>query len=113
MEKRRESDEDIVKSVRRASTPHAREMQVAAAAYDLAEKRILEGTASDTLIREFIKIGSPKEQIEREILEKQRDMIVAKTEALQSARRVDEMYSEALTAFRSYHGDGDDNENIF
>ena len=59
------SDTEVVQMVSKASTPGARESQVIAKAYDLAERRIMEGTASDTLIREFIKLGSPKEQIEQ------------------------------------------------
>lgn len=113
MAKKRESDTQILNTVRKASTPDARQMQLVASAYDLAEQRILDGTASDTLLREFIKIGSPKEKIEREILERQRDLITAKTEALNAQRKVDELYSEALSAFRSYHGDDDDGQDIF
>ena len=107
------SDSEVGPILSRASTPDAREAQVIAKAYDLAEKRILEGTASDTLVREFIKLGSPKEQIERDILERQRDLITAKTEALRAQKRVDELYSDALSAFKSYHGDGEDGSDVF
>lgn len=102
------TDQQVINNIRKGSTPNAREAQLVAAAYNLAEQRILDGTASDTLLREFIKSGSPKEQIEREILERQRDLITAKTEALQAQKRVDELYSEALAAFKSYHGDTDE-----
>lgn len=108
MATKRIGDEEVIRSIRKASTPSARENQIVAAAYDLAEQRILDGTASDTLLREFVKLGSPKEQIEREILERQRDLITAKTEALQAQKSVDELYKEALSAFKSYHGDDDD-----
>ena len=49
-----------------------------------------------------------KERIEKEILEKQKDLIVAKTESLQSAKRIEELYSEALDAMRIYSGQGGD-----
>lgn len=107
MATKRITDEEVIRTVRKASTPAARENQIVAAAYDLAEQRILDGTASDTLLREFVKLGSPKEQIEREILERQRDLITAKTEALQAQKSVDELYKEALSAFKSYHGEDD------
>lgn len=107
------SDREAATRVSRASTPGARETQLIAAAYDLAEQRILDGTASDTLLREFVKLGSPKEQTEREILERQRDLITAKTEALKAQKRVDELYSDALSAFKNYHGDGDDGSDVF
>ncbi len=108
MATKRITDAEVIRNVRKASTPSARENQIIAAAYDLAEQRILDGSASDTLLREFVKLGSPKEQIERDILERQRDLITAKTEALQAQKSVDELYKEALSAFKSYHGENDD-----
>lgn len=108
MATKRITDAEVIRNVRKASTPSARENQIIAAAYDLAEQRILDGSASDTLLREFVKLGSPKEQIERDILERQRDLITAKTEALRAQKSVDELYKEALSAFKSYHGENDD-----
>ena len=35
-------------------------------------------------------------------------MITAKTESLQSAKRVEELYSDAMNAFRKYSGNGGD-----
>ena len=56
-------------------------------------------------------IASPKERLEREILEKQRDMLVAKTEALKSEKRIEELYANALDAMRLYSGDQSHGEN--
>lgn len=92
------------RKIRPATTPEAREDQVIAAAYDLAEKQILEGTASSQVITHFLKLGSRKERIEQEILERQKELITAKTEALQSQKRVEELYADALSAMRSYQG---------
>lgn len=89
-----------------ATTPEARENQVIAAAYDLAEKQILEGTASSQVISHFLKLGSSKERIEKKILEKELDLIEAKTDAIKSAKRVEELYSNALDAMRTYSGRG-------
>lgn len=79
-------------------------------AIDLAEKQLMEGTASSQVITHYLKLGSTKERIEKEILEKQKDLIEAKTQSLQSAKRIEELYANALSAFRSYRGDGDDDE---
>ena len=73
----------------------------------LAERQLMEGTASSQVITHYLKLGSTKERIEKEILEKQKDLIEAKTQSLQSAKRIEEMYSEAMKAFRSYSGQGD------
>ena len=41
------------------------------------------------------------------ILEQQAELMAAKTEALQSQKRVEELYAEALKAMREYNGHGD------
>lgn len=92
------------RKIRPAITPEARENQMIALAVDLAEKQLLEGTASSQVITHYLKLGSTKEKIEKEILEKQKELIEAKTESLQSAKRVEELYLNALSAMKSYSG---------
>ena len=87
-----------------ATTPEARENQMISAAIDLAERQLMNGTASSQVITHFLKLGSTKERLEKEILEKQKDLITAKTESIQSAKRVEELYINALNAMRSYTG---------
>lgn len=91
-----------------ALTPEARESQLIALATDLAEKQLLEGTASSQVITHYLKLGSTKEKLEKQILEKQRDLLSEKTETLKSARRVEELYSKALDSMRLYSGVQDD-----
>ena len=98
------------KRIRPALTPESREDQLVALAINLAEKQLLEGTASAQVISHFLKIGSTKERIEKEILEEQKDLIKAKTEALKSEKRVEELYEEALNAMRRYSGQMVDEE---
>ena len=69
---------------RAASTPEAREQQLIALAVDLAEKQLIEGTASSQVISHFLKLGSIRAQIEKELLEKQRDLAAAKAESIKS-----------------------------
>ena len=95
-------------SLSAAMTPFARENQLINAAYDLAEKRIREGTASDTMLTHFLKMGSQKERIEMAILERQKELVTAKTEALQSAKRTEELFDQAIKAMRRYSGEDDD-----
>ena len=90
--------------MRPAITPEARENQMIALAVDLAEKQRIEGTASSQVITHYLKLATTKEKIEREILEKQKELIVAKTENLQSAKRIEELYSNALNAMQNYSG---------
>lgn len=92
------------RKIRPATTPEARENQLIAMATNLAEKQILEGTASSQIITHYLKLGSTKERLEKEILEKQKDLITAKTEALQSQKRLEELYANAIAAMRRYNG---------
>lgn len=92
------------KRIRPATTPEARENQLISLAVDLAERQLLEGTASSQVITHYLKLGTTKEKIEREILEKQKELIEAKTQNLQSAQRIEELYTNALNAMRSYGG---------
>ena len=92
--------------MRPALTPEARENQLISLATDLVEKRLREGTASSQETTHFLKLATTKARLEKEILEKQKDLITAKTEALQSSKRVEELYEDAINAMRRYSGQG-------
>ena len=77
-----------------------------ALANDLAEQQLRDGTASSQVITHFLKLGSSKERLEKEILEQQKELMAAKTEAIQSAKRIEELYAKAMTAMRDYSGIG-------
>ncbi len=99
------------KDIRPALTPEARENQLISLAVDLAEKQLQEGTASSQVITHYLKLATTREKTEREILEKQKELISAKTEALKSAKHVEELYAEAIKAMRSYGGHDDVDED--
>ena len=75
-----------------------------ALAVDLAEEQLREGTASSQVITHYLKLGTTKERIEREKLEKEVELLKAKTESLQSAKNMEELYANALKAMREYSG---------
>ena len=98
---------------RPALTPEARENQLISLAVDLVEQRLIDGTASSQETTHFLKLGSIKNRLEMEKLEEENRLLKAKTESIQSQKRVEELYAEALNAMRSYAGqvgDNDDNE---
>ena len=64
-----------------ADSPEARENQLIAAAVNLAEKQLIEGTASPSVITHYLKMASRKEQLEREKLERENEVLRAKAEA--------------------------------
>lgn len=100
------------KRIRPALSPEARENQLISLAVDLVEKRLSEGTASAQETVHFLRLGSMKARAELEILEQQRELMAAKTEAIRSAKRVEELYENALTAMREYSGYGGSDEEL-
>lgn len=87
-----------------AITPEARENQMIALAVDLAEKQLREGTASSQVITHYLKLATTREKMEKDILEKQLALIEAKTENLKTAKRMEELYVEAMEAMKGYRG---------
>ena len=79
MAKSKQSTTDYSKkAVRPALTPEARENQLISLAVDLAEQQLRDGTASSQVITHYLKLGSTKEKIEKEILEKQKKYFATK-----------------------------------
>lgn len=104
---RKEAESMAKQKMRPALSPEARESQMISLAVDLAEQQLRDGTASSQVITHYLKLGTTKEHIEREILEKQKDLLEAKAESIKSAKRVEELYTNALNAMRNYSGQGD------
>lgn len=96
------------KPMRPALTPEARENQLISLAVDLAEKQLQEGTASSQVITHYLKLGSTKERLEKEKLAEENKLLRARTEALQSAKKQEELFEQAIKAMRRYSGNGDD-----
>ena len=94
--------------IRPALSPEARENQLISLAVDLVERRLIDGSASSQETTHFLKLATTKAKLEKEILEKQKELITAKTEALQSQKRMEELYANAIKAMNSYNGRGGD-----
>jgi len=94
-----------------ARTPEARENQLVQAAVDLAEKQLSDGTASAQVITHFLKLATTKERLEKEKLVNENQLLKAKTEVLQSAKRIEELYANALNAMRSYGGNKEEEDD--
>ena len=92
------------RKIRPALTPEARENQLIALAVDLVEQRLLDGTASSQETTHFLKLGSMKNKLEMEKLQEENRFLKAKTEALQSSKRMEELYLDAIKAMRRYSG---------
>lgn len=105
------TDNDIHKRPRRrAQTPEERENQLIALALDRVEERMLNGTASGQEYVQFIRMASSKARAENEKLKLELDLVRAKTENLRQQQRSDEMFENAIAAFKRYSGASDDDE---
>lgn len=112
MAKAARSSEKVPKS-RAALTPEAREKQLIALAIDVAEEQMRNGTASSQVISHFLKLGSTRAQIEKELLEKQRDLAAAKAEAIESSAKMEDLYLKAAKAMKSYQGQEDEEDALY
>jgi hypothetical protein len=87
-----------------ARTPEDREQQLIASAVDLAERQLLDGTASAQVITHYLKASSTRERLEQERIRRENILLGAKAEAMESAKVMERLYAEAITAMRSYAG---------
>lgn len=88
-------------------SPENREGRMISLAMDLVEQRLLDGTASSQETVHFLRLGTAKAQLERVKLEKENELLVAKTDAIKSQERVEELYANALKAMQNYSGHGE------
>lgn len=105
---RSKKKEDKKKQIPPATTPQGREDQLISLAIDVAEEQLRNGTASAQVVTHFLKLASSKEKLERDKLELENKLIKAKTEALESQKNIEELYSKAIKAMQTYSGLDDD-----
>lgn len=116
MKKAPKIDETCEKVKRRpARNPESRMNQLVALAVDLVEQRLLNGTATSQETTTIIRYGTSQSKLETEMMEERINLMKAKREAIESAKKSDETYKEALEAMRAYSGmgDADVEEDIF
>lgn len=110
-----EPSDPPAKRLPRARTPEARENQLVALSYDLAEKQLMDGTASSQVMSHFLKIGSTREKIELQKIKQETILVEAKVKDLANVEDMKKLYSEAMDAMRGYGGQEveSDDSNIF
>lgn len=87
-----------------ATTVEGRENELISLAVDLAEKQLREGTASSQIITHYLKLGTTREELEKEGLKLENELRKAKTDSLTSGKRIEELYENAMKSFRGYNG---------
>lgn len=98
--------------VRPALTLESNENNLIYLATKLAEKQLSEGTASSQVITHYLKLGTVRAQLEKEKLERENELLKAKTEAIKSAEKSEELFAEAIRAMRTYSGVKKDEDEI-
>lgn len=93
---------------RPAQTVEGRENQLVTLAIDLAEKQLEDGTASSQVMTHFLKLGTVREQMDRDRMQAELDLMRAKIAAMESQQSMEAKYAEALDAMRVYTGQTSD-----
>lgn len=96
----------------KAATPEGRENQLINLAIDLAEKQLADGTASAQVQTHFLRLGTVKAKVELEKMKQESLLLAAKTESLESAKRIEELYEKALRSMREYQGLSPETEDL-
>ena len=87
-----------------ARSPEERENRMISLAMDLVEQRLRNGTATSAETVHFLKLGSSREKLEQDEKRREIELKAAKTEALESAKRIEALYADAVNAMRKYGG---------
>lgn len=107
--KPREEPEEVTPKVKKrrppARTVQSRENQLISLAIDVAEKQLRRGTASSQVITHFLKLATTREELEKEKLKKENLLLEAKAENLQSQKKIEDLYANALLSMQIYKGE--------
>lgn len=85
-------------------TPEAQEAHMISLAIRLAEKQLREETASAQVITHYLNLATQKKKLELEKIKEENKLLRAKTEAIESARKTEELYQKAIEAMQLYRG---------
>lgn len=101
------ADEPLKQTTRRHAPAlgiEERENQLIAMAMDRAEEKFVNHTASDTLTVHFLRLATTRMELEKEKIRKEIAQIEAKTDAIQSMAKMEELYENAMNAMKRYGG---------
>lgn len=103
-----------------APTIEGRNDQLIAAAFDLVERRLHDGSASAQETVHFLRMGTVNQRLQEEKVRRENLVLEARVEELKSRNSGEEMMAKALAAFRGYSGQEpvdpeaeDEDENLY
>lgn len=89
-------------------SPEDYERRLIGMAYELAEKQLQDGTASPSVVSHFLKMGSTRENLEEQHIQKKVDHLDAQINHIKSSEYAEELYRQALEAMKRYSGNQDE-----
>ena len=92
----------------RAKTPERQEQYMIGLAMKQAERMLEEGTAPSQIVVHFLRLATENSRLQNERLKADTTVSVAKAEVLKSQKHYEELYEEAIKAFKSYGGGDED-----
>lgn len=95
---------------RKGITPEAREAQLINDAMSVAEDRIRNGSASDSLLIQAMRLGSSRAELEKEKLRSENALLEAKRESIRAAKNAAETYDRAIRALKGYDSEIPDDD---
>lgn len=98
------------KRKRTFKTKEGREQYMQNLAMDVAEKKLLDGTASSQIICHFLNLATAKAELEREKIRADVELQKAKVTSLESQKTSEELYSQVIGALKRYKGITDDDD---
>ena len=87
-----------------AKSPEEQEQRMIMLAMAQAERDLMNGTASSQVVCHYLKLASSTERTEKEKLKEEIKLLRAKSNAIESAERMEKVYAEALSAMKDYSG---------
>lgn len=102
--RRRRDEQENERKLRPATTPEDHEQLMISRSMKLAARQIEEGNVSAQVLTHFLKLGTVREQLERERLRNENQLLQVKIESMASAKEVEVLYKNALNAMREYQG---------
>lgn len=84
-----------------------RERELAYLATELAEKQLKEGTARAQVIVHYLRASSPRENVERRMMEAKIRMLESQVQAYQNDIATQQLIVDAMEALKMYRGEED------
>lgn len=92
-------------------SPQSQENKMINLAVNLAEKQLMDGTAKSQVIVHFLKLGTEQSALEKERLRRENILLEAKTRSFDSTAHAEELYNNAIRAFKTYNGNGGEEDD--